>query len=155
MASPKKSPAPPGRSTPRVSLSLSRSGGANPTDAIGNDLADIVARYRKTGQLPHVKVHTPLYGDFTLPDNLQDIREAMYTAEDDFNLLPSAIRQAAENDWVTFAKMFADPDQRKILETAGLNPKAVETPPQPPTKTVDSKPPPDEPTPPTDKPETS
>lgn len=132
MASPKsKPPAPPGRATPRVSLTLDRSGGANPTDAIGNDLVDIVARYRKTGELPHVKAHNPLYGDFTFTGDLHDIREAIENAEDNFMDLPSKIRTLADNDWVTFLEMFHDPTQQKILEEAGLQitDKASETPP--------------------------
>jgi len=134
------------RSTKRVSLSLDRSGGANPADAPGADINTIVAQYKKHGTLPNVAKLNPLYGDFTFGEDLQTIRIAMDEASDRFDNLPADIRSAADNDWGKFIEMFNDPDQKELLQNAGLiiseNPDTAKTPPNPP------------PQPPTDPPKT-
>lgn len=139
-------PRPPRRSTPRVSLSLDRSGGANPDDAAGADINLIVAHFKKHGVMPAVATQNPLYGDFTFGDDLHEMRTAMFEAEVRFNNLPSQVRTAADNDWGTFVDMFDDPIQQQTLIDAGLivsdnpeNPqeKTFSTPPSPaPTTTT-------------------
>lgn len=145
------------RSTKRVALSLNTKGGANQADAKAADINVIVAQYKKNGTLPMVARSNPLYGDFTFPEDLHLMREAVHQAEDRFDDLPADVRTAAQNDWVRFLQMFDDPDEQKILEQAGLqltdnpipnnSPPPEETPP-PVTSTTTSVPPDPEVTPP-------
>jgi len=108
------------RATKRISLKLDTSRGANQSDAPAADINTIVAQYKKHGTIPNVGLKNPLYGDFTFPENLTDIREAIYVAEDRFNELPADVRTAAKNDMGEFLEMFNDPDRQKLLEDAGL-----------------------------------
>lgn len=114
------------RPYPRVSLRLNRDGGANPADGPAADINSIVAQYKKSGTVPQVTQRNPLYGDFTFPEDIHEIREASEKAEDRFMDLPSQIREAAQHDWVTFLDMFNNEEGMKILEKAGL--KITETP---------------------------
>ena len=108
------------RAGPRVSLSLDTSRGASTADAKGADINLIVAQYKKSGTLPRVAMSNPLYGDFTFPEDLHLMREAVERAEDRFMDLPADVRAAADNDWVEFMRMFDDPSRRPVLEAAGL-----------------------------------
>lgn len=121
------------RSTRRVSLSLDRSGGANPDDADGADINLIMANYKKTGVMPAVAMQNPLYGDFTFGDDLHEMRTAMFEAEDRFNKLPSAVRSAANNDWGQFLDLFNTEEGQKTLTSAGLIVSANPENPEPPT----------------------
>ena len=92
----------------------------NQSDAAGTDINVIVAQYKKNGTMPNVYVGDPLWGDFTAPDDLQSCYERWQGAVDKFNELPASVRNASNNDPVTFLRMFDDPDQRALLEGAGL-----------------------------------
>lgn len=125
--------------------SLSSKGGANQTDAPGLEINAIVAQYRKHGTLPKVTLNNPLYGDFTFPEDIHSVREAVEKAEDRFDNLPASVRSAAENDWVTFLEMIQNDEQKQVLIDAGLE--IVEnTPPIPDENTppVTNTPPPSE-----------
>ncbi len=141
---PNNSP-PRSRLGPRVALSLDRSGGANQADAAGADINLIVAQYKKSGTMPRVGLRNPLYGDFTFPEDIHSMREAVYEAEDRFMQLPAAVRSMCDNDWVEFLTKFDNTEEREKLQDAGLqltdNPVAP-SPPQP-KKTSDTTPPPD------------
>lgn len=121
----------PQRAGPRVALFLDRSGGANPADAAGVNINKIMAVFKKTGTLPNVQLSNPLYGDFTNPEDIHSIREAVHEAEDRFAELPAKVRALCENDWVQFLERFDDPDGQKTLLDAGLTigPPPVTTPP--------------------------
>lgn len=114
------------RYRPRNGLKLNRLKGANQTDGPSADINSIIAQFKKTGTMPSVPRRNPLYGDFTFGDDIHEVREAIFEAEDRFSELPSAVRAAAQNDWGQFLKMFNDPEQQKILEEAGL--KITDTP---------------------------
>lgn len=131
----------------RHALYLDRSGGANPADAAGADINQIIAVYRKTGTLPNVALSNPLYGDFTFPDDIHSMREAVSQAEDRFDRLPSSVRSLCDNDWVQFLDRFNDPEGRASLEAAGLQIGDV-----PPTPEVLPPTPPADPVPATDAP---
>lgn len=108
------------RATPRVSLRLDSSGGANQADAPAANINTIVAQYMKHGTMPAIQQKNPLYGDFTHPTDIHSIREAVHQAEDRFDQLPADIRTAAGNDWVQFLDMFEDPENLEKLTQAGL-----------------------------------
>lgn len=137
----------------RVALALKTNGGANQADH--SDLNVLVAQYRKTGTFPAVAKANPLYGDFTFPSEIHEMREAVEGAMERFDQLPSDVRTLAENDWVQFIDMYNDPLQREALESAGLivtdNPPPVpnNSPPPEPSPTPPETPPAtDPPTPP-------
>lgn len=139
------------RATSRVSLSLDTTGGASSADAKGANINTIVAQYKKHGTLPAVHRSNPLYGDFTFPEDIHEMREAVYAAEDRFSNLPASVRTLCENDWVIFLDLFADPVQRSRLVEAGLqilDPTTQTTPTLP-------EPPPEEPSNPPAEPVTS
>ncbi len=123
----------PGRAGPRVSLSLDRSGGANPADAAGTNINSLVANFKKTGTMPNVQLQNPLYGDFTFPtDDIHQIREAVHQAEARFMQLPADVRTLAQNDWVEFLTLYNNPESRELLIKAGLivtNKPPIEEPP--------------------------
>ncbi len=114
------SPSTPGRPHKRVPLSLDRSGGANPADAQATDINVIIAQYKRHGTLPMVPNNSPLYGDFTFPEDIHAMREAVEGAEDRFDNLPSEIRILCDYDWVKFIEKFDDPTGRQALIDAGL-----------------------------------
>lgn len=118
---PNNSPVPRQRAGRRVSLSLDTSGGANRADAAGANINVIVAQYKKTGTLPAVSSRNPLYGDFTFGEDIHEVREAVFEAEQRFNQLPADVRTLCDNDWVQFMDRFDDPHQRQALMDAGLS----------------------------------
>lgn len=86
------------------------------------DINKILARYRQTGNVTHVATKAPSYGDFSLATDLQTMLTLVEQAEDHFDSLPAAVRQAADNDPVTFLTMLADPEGERSLSEAGLTP---------------------------------
>lgn len=121
-------PPPRQRSTQRSALSLDASKGANQDDAAGADINTIVAQYKRHGTLPAVQLRNPLYGDFTLPEDIHGAREAMLQAEERFAELPASVRTDANNDWVTFLEMFNTDEGRQSLSDHGLI--VIDTPPE-------------------------
>ena len=87
----------------------------------------LLAQYRKHGTLPTVTTHNPLYGDFTGPGDLQAQIERVQDAHERFREFPASVRTAADNDPVRFLEMFDDPEQRAMLQDAGLQ--ILDTPP--------------------------
>lgn len=120
----KKTPQRAGR---RVSLSLDRSGGANPADAAGANINRIVAQYRANGTLPNIGLGDPLYGDFTTPTDLQDALDLVEVVTERFEQLPADVRSAAHNNPVQLLDMVQTEAGREVLQAAGL---IITTPPQ-------------------------
>lgn len=119
------------RATPRVGISLDRSGGANQADTAGADINKIVAQYKKSGTLPRVATSNPLFGDFTFPEDIHSMREAVFQAEDRFNRLPADVRTLCDNDWVQFMDRFDDPEARQGMVDVGLLVQDMEPTPEP------------------------
>lgn len=124
------------RRVPRRAVSLKTHGGANQADAAGADINTIVAQFRKTGTMPRVNLRNPLYGDFTFPDDIHSMFEAVAQAHDRFMQLPADVRTAADNEEEIFLEMWKTDEGRKKLEDAGLKinnpPIPNNSPPQPP-----------------------
>ncbi len=109
-----------GHTRRRVALALDTSGGANAADADGSDINKIMATFKKTGTLPNVGRTNPLYGDFTFPEDIHSVREAVERAGDRFMDLPADVRSVCENDWVQFYELFKTEEGRAKLTEAGL-----------------------------------
>lgn len=108
------------RPYPRVQLRLDTSGGANQADAKGTNINSLIAQYKRNGTFPAVHQHNPLWGDFTFPEDIHSIREAVHQAEDRFMELPADVRTVCNNDWVEFLERFKSENGRATLEEAGL-----------------------------------
>lgn len=108
------------RTGKRVRLKLDTKGGANQADGPGANINTLVAQYKKNGTLPIVATSNPLWGDFTFPEDIHSVREAVHEAEDRFMELPADIRTLCNNDWVQFLERFNTPDGKASLEQAGL-----------------------------------
>lgn len=102
----------------RVTHPPSEGIGANQNDSMSMD--QLVAQYKKHGTMPNVPQNNPLYGDFTFPEDIHEIREATLKAEERFGQLPADVRTAAQNDWIKFLEMFNDPEGQSELIEAGL-----------------------------------
>ncbi len=127
-----------GHTRRRVALALDTSGGANPADADGTDINKIMAKFKKTGTLPNVGRTNPLYGDFTFPEDIHSVREAVERAEDRFMDLPADVRSVCKNDWVQFYELFNTPEGQEKLTEAGLQINELnETPSPDPSETPD------------------
>ena len=97
-------------------------------DLAGADINKIVAQYRKNGTLPRVNNQNPLFGDFTGPSDLQEQMETVQAATDRYMELPADVRNVSNNDPVRFLEMFDSPEQRVLLESAGLSIRTPEEP---------------------------
>lgn len=124
----KKTPA---RPVERVSLSLDRSGGADPSQAAASDISTIVAQYKKNGTMPAVTLRTPLYGDFRGPEDLHEMREKVFDAQDRFLEFPAEVRDLCNNDMVQFLQLMETEEGQAELINAGLE--IIETPSEPTT----------------------
>ncbi len=103
-----------------AAITLDTKGGANPADADGADINKIMAKFKKTGTLPNVGLKNPLYGDFTFPEDIHSVREAVERAEDRFMDLPADVRSVCDNDWVQFYELFKTEEGQTVLTEAGL-----------------------------------
>ncbi len=84
------------------------------------DINVIVRNYQKTGVFKHVQPKEAKYGDFTESHDLQDSINRVNEARAAFMELPARVRQAADNNPVTFLAMLADEGGAKALIDAGL-----------------------------------
>lgn len=140
MARQQSLPAPPERVGRRVTHPASIGPGANQNDT--QDMNVLIAQYKKHGTMPNVPVKNPLYGDFTFPDDIHEVREATIIAEERFGELPADVRTAAKNDWIEFLEMFDDPDRQKTLIDAGLEINSAPSEKQTQTRIPNNSPPP-------------
>jgi len=108
------------RSTQRRAVILDTTGGANQDDEGRTNINKIMAQISKHGTVPNVRRHTPLHGDFSFPTDLHEQREAHLAAEEHFMQQPAEVRTAAQNDYIKFIEMLANPDSLALLEQAGV-----------------------------------
>lgn len=82
------------------------------------DIANIVNRFLKTGQLPD-SGRTPNYGDITSVSFL-DMNNAVVAARTRFNSLPASFREELNNDPYQMLRFVEDPTNRARAEKYGL-----------------------------------
>jgi len=85
------------------------------------DVNNIVARYKKTGQLPgHLSTVQPMYGDVSSVPSYQDALNTVLTAQATFMALPSAVRSRFDNDPGKLLAFISDPKNAKEGVSMGL-----------------------------------
>lgn len=110
------------RNGPRIRVSRAV-GGDSPTQQNLRERVNInaiVARFKSTQEWNHINQRTPLYGNFDMGAELQEVIERVDDARIRFLELDADIRKLADNDPAIFLNMMADEDGRQILESAGL-----------------------------------
>lgn len=95
------------------------------------DVNFILAKYKRTGLITHVKRHAGQYGDFlSVPDYHTAMNEVI-KANDMFAELPAEIRKMFGNDPAAFLDFVHNPDNEEKMREIGLLPSkqpAAETP---------------------------
>jgi phage internal scaffolding protein len=84
------------------------------------DINKIMAKYRKTGVLPHLNPAQPQYVDTTVMVDYQSALQTVADAQEAFMALPAAVRRHYNNDPAAFLAALDDPSQRKVFEENGL-----------------------------------
>lgn len=83
------------------------------------DINKIVARYKATGMYPQTG-KTPTYGDFSMADGLHSAMNLVQEAQQEFDRLPSAVRNLCENNPENLLRALADEELTAELAEAGL-----------------------------------
>lgn len=104
-----------GTETPVGEVSLTK-------QAFGDDcnINKIMARHMKTGLVEHVNPREPMYGDFSQVNDFHSALERVTEAQEQFALLPSAVRNLVQNDPERLLQALTDPEETAMLAEAGL-----------------------------------
>ncbi len=84
------------------------------------DINKIMARHMKTGLIEHLNPRKPMYGDFSAVQDFHSAVERVHDAEEQFALLPSAVRNMVQNDPERLLQALTDPKETAELAEAGL-----------------------------------
>lgn len=84
------------------------------------DINNILANFKRTGDLASINQKEPQYGDFSEAIEYDQALHLVRRTEEAFATWPSAIRDAANNDPSTALHMLADEAGRALLEQSGL-----------------------------------
>lgn len=84
------------------------------------DINTIMARYEKTGLLPHYPDRKPFYGDFVDLPSFQEAQEIILQADAAFMALPARVRAEFDNDPARFVEFAQDPSNIGRLREWGL-----------------------------------
>lgn len=91
---------------------------------------NILAQYRKTGLIDHIKQHDGRYEDVSTAGDFQEAMNTVSNAQQSFDQLPSEIRKQFDNNPAEFLNFVHDEKNHAALIKMGLaNP--PENPPQP------------------------
>jgi len=92
------------------------------------DVNEIVTKYKRTGQLSHVRAQQPTYADVSeIPDLLTSLTQVKQ-AESAFLTVPAELRKKLNNDPVAFIDFLNDPTNDDEAIKYGLKNKPVITP---------------------------
>ncbi len=100
---------------------------------------NIMARFRKTGLVDHIRQHEGRYVDVATANDFQDAMNIVAQGQQSFELLPSEIRKRFDNDPSEFLKFVHDPDNAADLVKMGLA-TALDVEPASPTPDPDNAP---------------
>lgn len=80
----------------------------------------IIARFNKTGVLGDGTLRTPQYADVSLFGDFSEAQQKIAEGRAAFAALPVSVKKLAGNDPTRLWEVLVDPDNRKILEEAGV-----------------------------------
>lgn len=83
------------------------------------DINSIMKKYTETGVHP-VSAQEPYYGDFSDSPSYHEGMDAIASAQQTFERLPSHVRKHVHNDPGEFLDLVNDPDRRDELVSLGL-----------------------------------
>jgi len=110
-----------------VRLALSRESHVQQHHKDDCDINTILARFAKTGELPHMIKREPRYGDFSDPVDYLEAMNTVAFANEQFASLSSTVRERFMNDPHRFLEFASDPANADEMARLGLmKPEAVE-----------------------------
>lgn len=102
--------------------------------ALETDVHKIVSKYVQTGVWP-MQGKQPMYGDFSNGTSFHELLARVDEAEEQFMMLPSAVRDFCDNDPGVFLDNLNDPERLQAMIDRGLEakmrPAAVQEPVEP------------------------
>lgn len=90
------------------------------------DINNIMAKYRKTGNISHLSRTSPIDGDFTSVEDYQSSLQKVKDAQDAFSQLPALVRDRFANDPSQLMAYLKNPDN--LQEAASLGLVTIQTP---------------------------
>lgn len=84
------------------------------------DINNIVKRYETLGQLPDLIKADPRYGDFSSVPDYQTSIMIVQKAQEQFDVLPSRVRERFANDPERFLAFAQDPKNAREMVSMGL-----------------------------------
>lgn len=84
------------------------------------DVNNIMAKFRKTGLIDHIREHEGRYEDVSSAFDFQEAMNIVATAQQSFDQLPSEIRKRFDNNPAEFLDFVAKPDSGLELVKMGL-----------------------------------
>lgn len=85
------------------------------SEASACDINNIMKRYINTGRLPEYIKDNPQYGDFSAVSDYQESLNTVIKAREQFQMLPSSMREKCMNDPAKFLEFVANPENREAL----------------------------------------
>ena len=83
------------------------------------NINNIMARYRKTGELP-LSRKSPLFGNFVGASDFQESVNIILKANEDFAKLPARIRNRFDNDPAELVQFISDPENLEEAIELGI-----------------------------------
>lgn len=105
----------------RRPLILCGPGKTKQSEAEACDINLIMAAYRRTGFVTHVRKGLPEFGDVSMVSDYQTVVEHLRNAEMYFMTLPAKVRETFDHATARFLDFLADPETTpELLEERGL-----------------------------------
>jgi len=84
------------------------------------DINKMMKKYVRTGAAPVLNKREPHYGDFSQAKDLHSAMNQVMAAQDEFETLPSEVRNLCDNDPELLLRALASPEETAALFDAGL-----------------------------------
>ncbi len=84
------------------------------------DINRIMGKWRKTGFIENVTLHTPVYGDFSTGADYLEAKNALKTAQEVFDALPARVRARVHNNPAELIGFVMNPNNAEELRDLGL-----------------------------------
>lgn len=91
------------------------------------DINKVLGRWRTTGEITHVNLGRPVYGDFTRAVDFRAAQNQIKAAEALFESLPARVRDRVNNDPAQLIEFVADKANEDELRDLGLHNPIVDT----------------------------